>query len=95
MVRALLNLDNVLDFISAEDDGGQTTDPPSSHTRPLEWERSKLRNTKAGLDATYKARMSQRLNRTSAKIVMVLDQNMSSRPLPQSCPSSAGRLTHS
>lgn len=96
--RALLNMDNALDFMSSEEsdnDEGQTTGPPSRHIKPLKWERSKLRNIKALLDATHKARMSKRQHRTSAKITRVLDQNLSSRPLPQNCPSWAGRLNQS
>ena len=96
--NALLNMDNALDFMSSEEsdtDRGQKTGPPSRHIKPLEWERSKLRNMKAVLDATYKARMSKRQHRTSAKITRVLDQNVSSGCLPQNCLSCAGRLTQS
>ena len=69
IARALHNMDNALDFMSLEysdTDGGQTTDPPSRHIKPLEWEQSKLRNIKTVLDATYKAHMTKRQHRTSA-----------------------------
>ena len=68
--RVLLNMDNSLDFMTLEEsdtDRGQTTSPPSRNIKPLEWERGKLRNMKAVLHATYKARMSKRQHRTSAK----------------------------
>ena len=96
--RALLNMHNILDFLSPEESdtgGGQTTSPPSKHIKPLEWKLSRLRNIKAVLDATGKAHMRKRQHRTSTKITRVLDQNVSSRPLPQNCPSWAGQLTHS
>ena len=82
----LLKMENALDPVSSEEsiiDGGQKTGPPSRHIKPLEWEKSKLRNMKVVLDATYKARMSKRQHRTSAKITRVLDQNVSSRCLPR------------
>ena len=65
--RALLNLDKALNFMSSEEsdtDRGQATGPSSRHIKPLEWELTKLRNIKVVLDATFKARMSKRQQRT-------------------------------
>lgn len=96
--RDFLKLNNAVEFMSSEEsdeDGGQTSGPSARDVKPLQWERSKLRNIKAVLDATYKARMSKRQQRTAAKVTRVAGQNMSSRPLPQTYPFWAGRLTQS
>ena len=73
----------------------QTCGPSARDVKPLQWERNKLRNIKAVLDATYKARMSKKQQRTAAIVTRVAGQNMSSRPLPQTYPFWAGRLTQS
>ena len=70
----------------SDTDGGQATGPSSRHIKPLEWEKSKLRSIKVVLDATFKARMSKRQQRTLAKITRFLDQNMSRRPFRLTCP---------
>ena len=44
---------------------------PPRHIKLLEWERSKLHDIKAVLDATNKARKSKRQIRTSVKITRV------------------------
>ena len=87
--RDFLKLNNAVEFMSSEEsdeDRGQTSGPSARDVKPLRWERSKLRNIKAVLDATYKARMSNRQQRTAAKVTRVASQNMSSRPLPQTYP---------
>ena len=70
-IKALLDLDNVIEFMSLEEsDEGQreeTAGPPPRHVKPLEWERLKLKNIKAVVDSTYKARMTKRQKRTAAK----------------------------
>ena len=75
MARALLNMDNALNFMSSEEsdtDGGQAVGPSSRHIKPIE-----LRSIKVVFNASFKARMSKRQQRTSAKITRFLDQNMS------------------
>ena len=94
--RDLLKLNNAIEFMSSEEsneDGGQTSGPSARDVKPLQWERSKLHKIKAILDATYKARMSKRQQRTAAKFTRVAGQNMSSEP--QNYLSWAGRLTQS
>ena len=59
--------------------------PPERHMKPLRWERTKLRNIKVVLDATYQACMSKRRKRTAAKRSRIADQIMSERPLPKNC----------
>ena len=58
----------------SDEDGGQTSGPSARDVKPLQWERSKLRNIKAVLDATYKARMSKRQQRMAAKVTRVAGQ---------------------
>lgn len=97
-IKALLELDNAIEFMSSEEsDEGQReeTAGPPRHVKPLEWERLKLKNIKAVLDSTYKARMTKRQKRTAAKVSRVSGQHVSSRPLPHNCPSWAGRETSS
>jgi len=97
-MTALLSLDNAMEFMSSEEsegEGEQTTGPPLRHVKPLQWERAKLKNIKAVLDATYQARMTKRQKRTAAKLSRVDGQNVSSRPLPKECPSWTGRETQS
>ena len=76
---------------SEEDEEETRTGPPKRHIKPLQWERSKLRTIKALLDATYQARMSSRQKSTVAKVLRVAGQNLSTRLLPNNCPSWAGR----
>lgn len=93
-IKALLNQENALDFMSSEEseeDEREGTGPPPRHVKPLRWERTKLRNMKAVLDATYQARMSKRQKRTASKILRVAGQNLSNRPYPKNCPPWAGR----
>ena len=98
-IKTLLDLDNAIEFMSSEEsDEGQreeTAGPPRRHVKPLEWERLKLKNIKAALDSTYKARMTKRQKRTAAKVSRVSGQHVSNRPLPHNCPSWAGRETSS
>ena len=98
-MTALLSLHNAMEFMSSEEsdegEGEPATGPPPRHVKPLQWERAKLKNIKAVLDATYQARMTKRQKRTAAKVSRVDGQNVSSRPLPKNCPSSAGRETQS
>lgn len=98
-INELLNQENAVEFMSSEeseqDEEESRTGPPKRHIKPLQWERSKLRNIKALLDATYQARMSSRQKRTAAKLLRVAGQHLSTRPLPNNCPSSAGRAVQS
>ena len=96
--KTLLDLDNAIEFMSSEEsDEGQreeTAGPPPRHVKPLEGERLKLKNIKAVLDSTYKARMTKR-QKTAAKVSRVCGQHVSNRPLPHNCPSWASRETSS
>ena len=98
-MKAILALDNAIDFMSSEEsdegDREETTGPPPRHVKPLQWERTKLKNIKAVLDATYQARMTKRQKRTAAKVSRVVGQNVSTRPLPDNSPSWAGRQPQS
>ena len=94
-ITELFNLENAVDFMSSEESEEEEmetrTGPPKRHIKPLKWERSKLRTIKALLDAHYQARMSSRQKRTAATVLRVAGQNLSTRPLPNNCPSWAGR----
>ena len=94
-INELLSQENALEFMSSEEseeeDEDTRTGPPKRHIKRLQWERSKLRTIKALLDATYQARMSSRQKRIAAKVLRVAGQNLSTRPLPNNCPSWAGR----
>ena len=95
-ISALLQLENALEFMSSEEseevEAEETSNgPPGRHIKPLRRERTKLRNIKVVLDATYQARMSKRQKRTAAKRSRIADQNMSDKPLPKNCESFLGR----
>ena len=92
-MKALLSQDNAIEFMSSEESEGEgmETGPEQRRIKPLRWERSKLRNLKAVLDATYQAQMNRRQKRTAAKVVRLAGQNLSNRPVPKNCPSWAGR----
>lgn len=92
-MKALLSQENAIEFMSSEESEGEgiETGPAQRHIKPLRWERSKLRNLKAVLDATYQAQMNRRQKRTAAKVVRLVGQNLSNRPIPKKCPSWAGR----
>ena len=94
-INELLNQENAVEFISSEgseeDEEETRTGPSKRHIKPLQWERSKLRTIKALLDATYHARMSSRQKLTAAKVLRLAGQNLSTRQLPNNCPSWAGR----
>lgn len=96
-IKAVLSLDNANEFMSSEESEGEGTEtgPAQRHIKPLRWERSKLRNIKAVLDATYQAQMNRRQKRTAAKVVRLAGQNLSNRPIPKNCPSWAGRESES
>lgn len=96
-IKAVLSLDNANEFMSSEESEGEGTEtgPAQRHIKPLRWERSKLRNIKAVLDATYQAQMNRRQKRTAAKVVRFAGQNLSNRPIPKNCPSWAGRESES
>ena len=68
-MKALLSQDNAVEFMSSEESEGEgmETGPAQRHIKPLRWERSKLRNLKAALDATYQAQMNRRQKRTAEK----------------------------
>ena len=62
-INALLNVHNAVELMSSEereDNEEGASVPPPRHIKPVRWERSKLRNSKAVLDPFYKARASKR-----------------------------------
>lgn len=94
-IKELLSRENALKYISSEESEEENATPGNGptprHVRPLKWERSKLRTIKSVLDATHQARMSKRQKRTAANITRNIGQHLSLRPLPNGCPSWAGR----
>ena len=82
-MKAILALVNAIEFmLSEESDEGdreETTGPPPRHVKPLQWVRTRLKNIKAVLDATYQARMTKRQKRTPAKVSRVVGQNVSNK----------------
>lgn len=66
--KALLDLSNAVEFMSSEESDNNedgSRGPPPRHIKPLRWERSRLKNIKAVLDASYEARMTKRQKRTA------------------------------
>ena len=96
-IKSLLEQENAVQFMSSEEsdqaeEGATLSGPPPRHIKTLRWERTKLKNITATLDATYQARMSKRQKRTASKVLRVADRNLSDRPMPTNCPPWAGRV---
>ena len=82
-MKVILALVNAIEFLLSEEsdegDREETTGPPPRHVNPLQWVRTRLKNIKAVLDATYQARMTKRQKRTPAKVSRVVGQNVSNK----------------